>query len=787
MTARALRTHLVVILLVITNASWFGIATARQEVDLERDVLPAVVQIAVRVVESGGGVGLTEQLVPRGSGTVIAPQGLVLTSAHVLDTHDLLDSAEASQAAYQQQGIDRTVRVIPDEYVLLFPLLPDEAPIPLYTAMVEQIDADLLDLAVLRITGGPRNQPVNTPELPFVPLGDSDLVRRGHEIVVVGYPGIARTAIIDSGEVNGFETTPGISGRAWIITDATVSGGSSGGAAVDRAGQLIGVITLASELDCRPGDTNGDGVIDESDPGCVPVGSALARLRPINLALPLLEDAGLTPPAEEITATTQPSTPPPPTETPTPLPTPTSVPSPTSTPLPPTPTPTPPPTSTPVPPTSTPAPATSVPFPTTVPTETPAPAIETPPPAVETPVPSVPTLVPASREAPPAIPMFRSNLARTGEVPGPGPLGDPVLLWSFTTANWVFASPVVADRIVYIGSRDGNIYALDAMTGAEQWRFPTSDSVQSTAAVVDGVVYVGGGDGTVYALDALTGTEQWRVPTGSSVVSSPAVTDGMVYFGNWDGILFALDAGTGAERWSFDTGTVSAGQPSIEASPAVVDGVVYFGNYAGDVFALNADTGEEIWRGDAGDSVGATAAVSAGFVYVIDDARGVIALDASSGTELWRYRIGRFGDSAPAVAGGTVYVGNYLDDSGGGLVALDAATGEERWRLATGNVVMSAPTVADGVVYVGSGAVPTVGALHAIDAATGEELWQVAAGSGVASSPAVADGVVYFGSFDGNVYAIAGSVNPLVAEDGAAADSDGDGLLDADERAVPWN
>ena len=55
-------------------------------------------------------------------------------------------------------------------------------------------------------------------------------------------------------------------------------------AAVDGAGRLVGVITLASELECRPGDTNGDGTVDERDIGCVPVGSALARLRPANLA-----------------------------------------------------------------------------------------------------------------------------------------------------------------------------------------------------------------------------------------------------------------------------------------------------------------------------------------------------------------------------------------------------------------------------------------------------------------------------------------------------------------------
>jgi S1-C subfamily serine protease len=318
MTARALRTQLVVILLVITNASWFGTATARQEVDLERDVLPAVVQIAVRVIEREGSLPADEQLIPRGTGSIISADGLVLTSAHVLDLTDLQERARAQEANYRAQGIDRTVSVTDNEYILLFSER-DEPPVPRYTAKPEQVD-DSLDLAVLRISGGSRNQPVGRLALPFVRLGNSDLVRRRDPISVVGYPGIASTSIIDDGSVNGFESEPGIPGRAWILTDAFVSGGSSGGAAVDSAGQLIGVITLATELDCRRDDTNGDGVIDESDLGCVPVGSALARLRPINLVMPLLADAGLTPTPVETEAAEQTSTPRSPTETPVPPP-----------------------------------------------------------------------------------------------------------------------------------------------------------------------------------------------------------------------------------------------------------------------------------------------------------------------------------------------------------------------------------------------------------------------------------------------------------------------------------
>jgi len=57
---------------------------------------------------------------------------------------------------------------------------------------------------------------------------------------------------------------------------------------------------------------------------------------------------------------------------------------------------------------------------------------------------------------------------------------------------------------VYVGSPDGNVYALDAATGAEVWRFSTDGGITSSPVVVEGVVYVGdfnGSSGAVFALE----------------------------------------------------------------------------------------------------------------------------------------------------------------------------------------------------------------------------------------------------------------------------------------------
>jgi len=46
-----------------------------------------------------------------------------------------------------------------------------------------------------------------------------------------------------------------------------------------------------------------------------------------------------------------------------------------------------------------------------------------------------------------------------------------------------------------------NSYALDADGGTEPWRFQTSDMVESAPTVVDGMVFFGSWDNKVYALD----------------------------------------------------------------------------------------------------------------------------------------------------------------------------------------------------------------------------------------------------------------------------------------------
>lgn len=150
----------------------------------------------------------------------------------------------------------------------------------------------------------------------------------------------------------------------------------------------------------------------------------------------------------------------------------------------------------------------------------------------------------AAQESGHGVPMFGGDPARTGVMPGPGP--DPANgiagRWRFATESKIGSSPAVVDGVVYVGSLDGRLYAIDAASGAERWRVATKDGIYSSPAVVDGMVYVGSFDGNLYAVDAASGEERWRFATGDVITSSPAVAGGVVYVGSNDGNLYAVGA-----------------------------------------------------------------------------------------------------------------------------------------------------------------------------------------------------------------------------------------------------
>ncbi len=255
--------------------------------ELRLQILKAVVQLGPLVeFEKDGETEV--RTMGWGSGTIISADGLILTNYHVVDVSDL-------QVPENAQAIEGKLAV----YITT---ASDTPPTLSYIAEVVAGSPEM-DLAVLRITTDIGGEAIDWDEvrLPYLELGDSGELEPGDSLYIFGYPGIGgETVTFTSGVVSGFTSEEGVGERAWIKTDAAISGGNSGGTAVSDDGTLVAVPTQVGRggvggtpeyVDCRPlADTNGDGRLDEQD-ACVPVGGFINALRPVALAAPLIEQA----------------------------------------------------------------------------------------------------------------------------------------------------------------------------------------------------------------------------------------------------------------------------------------------------------------------------------------------------------------------------------------------------------------------------------------------------------------------------------------------------------------
>jgi outer membrane protein assembly factor BamB len=376
-------------------------------------------------------------------------------------------------------------------------------------------------------------------------------------------------------------------------------------------------------------------------------------------------------------------------------------------------------------------------------------------------------------EAQPTPAWFRSAAAGAGVVPTAGVDRLGGVAWSFETDGPVRGSPTLAGGVLYVGSTDGHLYALDVATGALRWRYEAGAPAGGAPLVTETRVVFAARGNAIHAVERATGRRAWVTPTGPDLplvwghegwdylLPSPVLQEGTVLVGSGDGHLYALDPADGTVRWRFATGG------RIRSAPTVVDGVAYVGSGDGIVYGVDARTGREAWRFRTGGvdlpavdfgfdrtQIQSTPTVSDGVLYIGARDASLYAIDLESGEARWTAEDGSaWVVDSPALAGGLVYSGR---SSSGRFRAYDAETGEERWVHQTAGPIFSSPVLTTGTVYVGSGD----RRLYALDAASGAVRWSFSTGGMVASTPAVWEGRVYVGSDDGNVYALHAAEGP---------------------------
>ena len=77
--------------------------------------------------------------------------------------------------------------------------------------------------------------------------------------------------------------------------------------------------------------------------------------------------------------------------------------------------------------------------------------------------------------------MFRNGPEHSGVYDSPAPTLQ-TLAWKFKTGGRVISSPLVVGDVVYVGSTDGSLYAINRADGSQRWKFDTKGPVSSSPA-----------------------------------------------------------------------------------------------------------------------------------------------------------------------------------------------------------------------------------------------------------------------------------------------------------------
>src|ERR1700683_1097865 len=125
-------------------------------------------------------------------------------------------------------------------------------------------------------------------------------------------------------------------------------------------------------------------------------------------------------------------------------------------------------------------------------------------------------------------------------------LEDGEEVWKFFTGAPNRSTPLVHGHFIYFLGGSGVLYCLDKLSAKQVWSFKTggekkyphfsfADHFQSAPTIDGHIIYFGSGDGNVYALNAEKGTLYWKFTTSGIVHATPVIDRNKLFIGSFDG------------------------------------------------------------------------------------------------------------------------------------------------------------------------------------------------------------------------------------------------------------
>jgi outer membrane protein assembly factor BamB len=323
-----------------------------------------------------------------------------------------------------------------------------------------------------------------------------------------------------------------------------------------------------------------------------------------------------------------------------------------------------------------------------------------------------------------------------------------------------WAGTTFRDGVIYAGTRDGRVVAINSSTRTEQWAYSATSAIYTTPIVAGELVYVGTYSGQVCALTIDRGTERWVYPrTGSmgAIVGDPIIANETMYVSSSDGRVYALDTTYGDLRWKSEPLA-----DKLWTSPTVVGDTLYVSTFDGHIYSLSSETGQSLnWSFQSEAGFISSPLIYEGTLFLGSFDRYLYAIEMGSNVSMWKFPeekpVGNWFWASPLVNEGIVYAG-CLD---GKLYAINATTAKEIWSYTTKDQagepspIISSPVLIDNLLIV----VNESGTVYVFDVSTefGDEVVPLKAipiGASVRSSLCAQDGLVYIRGEDNSIYVV---------------------------------
>jgi outer membrane protein assembly factor BamB len=252
-------------------------------------------------------------------------------------------------------------------------------------------------------------------------------------------------------------------------------------------------------------------------------------------------------------------------------------------------------------------------------------------------------------------------------------------------------APTISDGTLYFAASLGNetLIALDLTNMKKTWEVKLPHLYTSPLVWKDRI-YIGSKRGQMFCVNRITGKKIWHFTAKASLMGIPAESESTVFFCDVKGNLYSIDAISGFHHW------ITELQPNVYGGPIIVDDRIFVGTTAGIFYAIDKYSGKILWQTETSGSIYSNAAYKDGFVYFGNNGHTFYCLDAETGNVIWKFQTNGIINTAPLVGENYVYFGSWDKN----LYILSHRTGEEISRIAFKKPIKSSPLIYKERLYV---------------------------------------------------------------------------------------